>query len=109
MTMNEHMLSQPLWLVMWIGIMVGIHSYCRYPFSVQRLAPSGHGHSHGFKCCLYVSAFSKIWLYAYPWIVPCHFLDTCAHLSMIIIFTSLLFDYVDVIKYVLGDRAIVGG
>jgi len=70
MTMNEHMMSQPLWLVVWIGIMVGIHIVA-IPLAFN-----------GFKCCLYVSAFSKIWLYAYPWIVPCHFLDTCAHLSL---------------------------
>ena len=25
MTMNEHMLSQPVWIVIWIAILVGIH------------------------------------------------------------------------------------
>jgi len=53
MTMNEHMMASPTWVVVWIG------------------------------------RFVKV---AIP-----------------IIFISLFFDYTDVIRYVLGDRAVLNG
>jgi len=53
MTMNEHMMASPSWVVVWIGRFV--------------------------KC------------------------------AIVIIFISLLFDYTDVVRYVLDDRAVMGG
>ena len=38
MTMNEHMLSQPLWVVIWIMIMIGLH-IAAIPFAIKDWRP----------------------------------------------------------------------
>jgi len=126
--MNDHMLSQPLWLVIWIAIMIGIHVVA-VPLAFKDWRPrimvivmilNG-----GFMSALFskfgytrILGLSHIifWtpLLAYLWksrnANPERiWIGRFVRVSMGVIFVSLLVDYVDVIRYILGDRAVVGG
>lgn len=127
MTMNEHMMAQPLWLVIWISILVGLHIVA-IPLAFKDWRPrimvivmilnaafmSALFSKYGYTRILGLSHII-FWtpLLAYLWT------SRNAHpervwtgrfikLGMLIILISLLVDYADVIRFVLGDRAIVG-
>lgn len=127
MTMNEHMMAQPLWVVAWLLIMGALH-VAAVPLAVKDWRPrlmvivmivnlifmSALFHKYGYTRILGLSHVI-FWtpLLAYLW------KSRNAHperiwtgrfvkLAMVIIFISLLFDYADVIRYILGDHAIVG-
>lgn len=127
MTMNEHMLAQPLWVVVWMMIMGALH-ITAIPLAIKDWRPrvmivamlanmvvmSRLFHKYGYTRILGLSHVI-FWtpLLAYLWKTRNNHPDrkwtaTFVKLAMVIIFISLLFDYTDVIRYVLGDRAIVG-
>lgn len=127
MTINEHMLAQPLWVVIWIMIMVGLH-IAAIAFAIKDWRPrimiivmlanmifmSALFNKFGYTRILGLSHVI-FWtpLLAYLWKTRKHHPERLwtgrfVKLAMIIIFISLLFDYSDVVRYVLGDRAIVG-
>jgi len=127
MTMNEHMMAQPLWLVIWLMIMGGLHVVA-IPLALKDWRPrmmvivmiinmffmGGLFHKYGYTRILGLSHVI-FWtpLLAYLWksrnVHPERVWTVrFVRVAMVIIFISLLFDYTDVIRYVLGDRAIVG-
>ena len=127
MTMNDHMLDQPLWLVIWIGCLIGVHVLA-VPFAIKDWRPrimiivmilngvfmSALFNAYGYTRILGLSHVI-FWtpLLAYLWksrkVHPERiWTGRFIRISMVVIFVSLLVDYVDVIRYVLGDRAIVG-
>ena len=127
MTMFEHMLSQPVWVATWIGIMVGIH-IAAIPFAFKDWRPrimvivmilnaifmSALFNRYGYTRILGLSHVI-FWtpLLAYLWKTrnanPDRIrLRRFIRFSMAVIFISLIIDYVDVIRYVLGDRAVIG-
>ena len=126
MTMNEHMMAQPLWLVIWLMIMGGLH-ITAIPLAFKDWRPrmmvivmilnmifmSALFHKYGYTRILGLSHVI-FWtpLLAYLWKSrSAHperiWIGRFVKLAMVVIFISLLFDYADVIRYVLGDRAIV--
>ena len=127
MTMNEHMLAQPLWLVIWIIIMIGLQ-IAAIPFAIKdwrsrimvlamilnMIFMSALFQKFGYTRILGLSHII-IWtpLLAYLW-KSRHshperiWTGRFVKFVMVVIFISLLFDYLDVIRYVLGDRGIVG-
>ena len=127
MTMFEHMLSQPVWVATWIGIMVGIH-IAAIPFAFKDRRPrimvivmilnaifmSALFNRYGYTRILGLSHVI-FWtpLLAYLWKTRNANPDRIRlrrfnRFSMAVIFISLIIDYVDVIRYVLGDRAVIG-
>ena len=127
MTMFEHMLSQPVWVATWIGIMVGIH-IAAIPFAFKDWRPrimvivmilnaifmSALFNRYGYTRILGLSHVI-FWtpLLAYLWKTRNANPDRIGlrrfiRFSMAVIFISLIIDYVDVIRYVLGDRAVIG-
>ena len=125
--MNEHMMAQPLWVVIWLLIMGALH-IAAVPLAIKDWRPrimvivmivnlifmSALFTQYGYTRILGL-AHVIFWtpLLAYLWksrnahperIWTVRFV----RLAMVIIFISLLFDYADVIRYVLGDHAIVG-
>ena len=128
MTMQEHMLSQPLWLVFWIMVMVGIHVVA-VPLAFKDMRPRVMVIAMILNGIFMSALFSKFgytrilglshvifWtpVLAYLWKTRhAHperiWIGRFLRVSMAVIFISLLVDYVDVIRYVLGDRAVVGG
>jgi len=128
MTMQEHMLSQPLWLVVWIMVMIGIHIIA-IPLAFKDMRPRVMVIAMLLNAVFMSALFSKFgytrilglshiifWtpVLIYLWKTrQAHperiWIGRFIRVSMAIIFISLLFDYVDVIRYILGDRAVVGG
>ena len=128
MTMNEHMLSQPLWLVIWIAIMVGIH-IAAVPFAFKDWRPRVMVIAMILNGIFMSALFSKFgytrilglshvifWtpVLIYLWKTRNHHPERVwtgrfIRLSMAVIFISLIVDYIDVIRYVMGDHAVVGG
>lgn len=128
MTMNEHMMAQPLWLVIWLMIMGSLHILA-IPLAFKDWRPrvmvivmianmffmSALFHKYGYTRILGLSHVI-FWtpLLAYLWKTRnAHperiWTGRFVKAAILIIFISLLFDYVDVIRYVfLGDRAVVG-
>ena len=127
MTMNEHMMAQPLWLVIWLMIMGGLH-IAAIPLAFRDWRPrmmviamvlnlifmSALFHKYGYTRILGLSHVI-FWtpLLAYLWKTrKAHperiWIGRFVKVAMVVIFISLVFDYTDVIRYVLGDRAIVG-
>lgn len=125
--MNEHMLSQPLWLVIWLTIMGGMH-IAAIPFALKDWRPrimiiimgvnmvfmGALFHAYGYTRILGLSHVI-FWtpLLAYLWKSRNSHPDRLwterfLKVAMVVIFISLLFDYTDVIRYVLGDHSIVG-
>lgn len=128
MTINEHMMASPTWVVIWMGIM-GLLHIVAIPLAFKDWRPrimvivmlinmvfmSALFHRYGYTRILGLSHVI-FWtpLLAYLWktrnkhperkitgiFVKC---------AIAIIFISLLFDYTDVIRYVLGDRAVMSG
>jgi len=112
MTMNEHMLAQPLWLVIWIMIMVGLH-FVAIPFAVKDWRPRIMILAMILNAVFMSALFSKFgytrilglshvifWtpLLAYLWKSRNNHPERVwtgrfIKLSMVIIFTSLLVDY----------------
>jgi len=126
MTMNEHMMASPTWVVVWMGI-IGLLHIIAIPLAFKDWRPrwmvivmvinfifmSGLFHKFGYTRILGLSHVI-FWtpLLAYLWktrkanperIWTGHFVK-CA---IAIIFISLLFDYTDVIRYILGERSIM--
>ena len=128
MTMNEHMLSQPLWLVIWIAVLVGIH-IAAVPLAFKDMRPRVMVIAMILNGIFMSALFSKFgytrilglshvifWtpVLAYLWKTRHDhperiWIGRFIRVSMAVIFISLLVDYVDVIRYILGDRAVVGG
>ena len=128
MTMNEHMLSQPVWVVLWIAILVCIHIVA-VPLAFKDWRPRVMVVVMLLNMVFMSALFSKFgytrilglshvifWtpLLAYLWKSRNAYpervwIGRFVKASMLIIFISLLFDYVDVIRYVSGDHAVVGG
>lgn len=127
MTMNEHMMSQPLWLVLWLAIMGGMH-IAAIPFTIKDWRPrimilimgvnmlfmGALFHKYGYTRILGLSHVI-FWtpLLAYLWKSRNSHPDRLwterfLKAAMAVIFISLLLDYSDVIRYVLGDHAVVG-
>jgi len=127
MAMFEHMMSQPLWVVIWIGTMVGVHIVA-FPLGFKDLRPrimvivmilnavfmSALFSRYGYTRILGLSHVI-FWtpLLAYLWKTRnAHpervWTGRFIRVSMIIISISLIIDYVDVIRYVFGDRAVIG-
>ena len=127
MTMNEHMMSQPAWLVVWIMILGGVHILA-IPFAFKDWRPrimviamvlnmifmSALFHRYGYTRILGLSHII-FWtpLLAYLWKTrKAHaeriWTGRFVHLAIVIIFISLIFDYSDVVRYLLGDHAVVG-
>ena len=128
MTMNEHMMSSPTWVVVWMGIMALLHIVA-IPLAFKDWRPrvmvivmiinmvfmSGLFHKYGYTRILGLSHVI-FWtpLLAYLWKTrkanPERKLTAVfVKAAIAIIFISLLFDYTDVIRYILGDRAVMGG
>ena len=127
MTMNEHILSQPLWVVVWIGIMIGVH-VAAIPFAIKDWRPRIMVIVMAINMVFMSALFSRygytrilglshviLWtpLLAFLWKTRHHnpervWTVRLVKLAMVIIFISLLVDYADLIRYVMGDRAIVG-
>jgi len=128
MTMQEHMLSQPIWLVIWIAIMVGIHIVA-VPLAFKDMRPRVMVIAMLLNAVFMSALFSKfgytrilglshiifwtpvlIYLWKTKDVHPERiWIGRFIRVSMAIIFISLLFDYIDVIRYVMGDHAVVGG
>ncbi len=127
MTMYEHILAQPSWVVIWVMIMSGLH-IAALPFAIKDWRPrvmviamilnvilmSALFHKYGYTRILGL-AHVIVWtpLLAYLWksrnLHPDRkWTGRFVKLAMSIIFISLLFDYSDVFRYVMGDRGIVG-
>jgi len=128
MTMNDYMMASPTWVVIWMGIM-GLLHIVAIPLAFKDWRPrwmvivmainmvfmGGLFHKYGYTRILGLSHVI-FWtpLLAYLWksrnknperkitgiFVKC---------AIAIIFISLLFDYTDVVRYLLGDRAVMVG
>ena len=127
MTMNEHMFAQPLWLVIWLMIMGGLH-VAAIPLAIKDWRPRIMIIVMGLNLIFMSALFQKFgytrilglshvifWtpLLAYLWKSRNSHPERLwtgrfVKIAMVIIFVSLLFDYSDVIRYVLGDHAVVG-
>ncbi len=127
MTMNEHMLSQPLWVLIWISIMVGMHliaiplafkdwrprimvivMICNAIFMSALFSRYGYTRILGLSHVIFwTPLLAYLWKRrnAHPERI---WTGRFVRVSMVIIFMSLILDYYDVIQYVLGDRAVVG-
>jgi len=128
MTMNEHMLASPTWVVVWMGIM-GLLHIIAIPLAFKDWRPrwmliamaanlvfmSGLFHKFGYSRILGLSHVI-FWtpLLAYLWKnrnknPEREWIGRFVKVAIAIIFISLLFDYTDVIRYILGDRAVMNG
>ena len=128
MTMNEHMMASPTWVVVWMGIM-GLLHIVAIPLAIKDWRPrimvivmiinlvfmSALFHTYGYTRILGLSHVI-FWtpLLAYLWKTrnkhpEREFTGRFVKLAIAIIFISLLFDYADVMRYVLGDRAVLSG
>jgi len=127
MTMNEHMLSQPVWLIIWMGI-IGLVMLLAIPFAIKDwrarwtiiamignvIVMSNLFARFGYTRILGLSHII-FWtpLLAYLWKTrnanpDRKWTGLWVKLAMGIILISLLFDYADLIRWLMGDRAIVG-
>jgi len=127
MTMNEHMFSQPTWLVIWLMILGGVHILA-VPLAFKDWRPrmmvivmllnlvfmSALFHRYGYTRILGLSHVI-FWtpLLAYLWKTRnAHperiWTGWFVRVAMVVLLTSLIIDYADVVRYLLGDRAIVG-
>jgi len=127
MSLSEHMVTSPTWVVLWMGFMGGV-MFAAIPFAIKDwrarlaiLAMIGNivlmqylFERFGYTRILGL-AHVIFWtpLLAYLW------KSRNAHpervwtgrwvkMAMVVIFISLLFDYSDVARYLLGDRATLG-
>jgi len=128
MTMNEHMMTSPTWVVVWMGIM-GLLHIGAIPLAIKDWRPrwmviamaanlvfmSALFHTYGYTRILGLSHVI-FWtpLLAYLWKTrnkhpEREWTGRFVKVAIAIIFISLLFDYTDVARYVLGDRAVVSG
>ncbi len=127
MTMNEHMMSQPLWVVIWLTIMALLH-VAAVPLAFKDWRPRVMIIVMGLNVILMSALFQEygytrilglahviFWtpLLAYLWKTrKAHperiWIGRFVRVAMLVIFISLIFDYSDVIQYMLGDRAVVG-
>ena len=128
MTMNEHMMASPTWVVVWMGIM-GLLHIVAIPLAIKDWRPrwmviamamnlvfmSALFHKFGYTRILGLSHVI-FWtpLLAYLWKSRNNhpereFTGRFVKCAIAIIFISLLFDYADVMRYVLGDRAVLSG
>ncbi|MDB2438936.1 hypothetical protein N9W89_09495 [Hellea sp.] len=128
MSMNEHMMASPTWVVIWMGIM-GLLHIAAIPFAIKDWRPrimvivmiinmmfmGALFHTYGYTRILGLSHVI-FWtpLLAYLWKSRNKdpervWTGRFVKLAIVIIFISLLFDYTDVVRYVLGDRAVMSG
>lgn len=128
MTMNEHMMASPTWVVVWMGIM-GLLHIVAIPLAIKDWRPrimvivmiinlvfmSALFHTYGYTRILGLSHVI-FWtpLLAYLWKTrnkhpERELTGRFVKVAIAIIFISLLFDYADVMRYVLGDRAVLSG
>jgi hypothetical protein len=126
MTMNEHMMASPTWLLIWLGIM-GLTVLLAIPFAIKDwrarwaiiamignvIVMSALFEKFGFTRILGL-AHIIFWtpLLAYLWknrkTYPERiWTNRWVRLAMIVILTSLLFDYTDVIRWLFGERGVV--
>ncbi len=126
MTMNEHMMASPTWLLIWLGIM-GLTVLLAIPFAIKDwrarwaiiamignvVVMSALFEKFGFTRILGL-AHIIFWtpLLAYLWKNRKAHADRIwtnrwARLAMVVILISLLFDYADVIRWLLGERGVV--
>ncbi len=126
MTMNEHMMASPTWLLIWLGIM-GVTVMLAIPFAIKDwrarwaiiamignvIVMSALFEKFGFTRILGL-AHIIFWtpLLAYLWKKRKTYPERIwtnrwVRLAMIVILISLLFDYTDVIRWLLGERGVV--
>lgn len=126
MTMNEHMAGYPLWVQIWLGIMM-LTILLAIPFAIKDwrarfvllsmvlIVPLMNVlfAKYGFTRILglaHVIVWTPLWVYLFK--------NRNAHpdrkwtgwyviLAIIVIGISLLFDYVDVVRYLLGEQAVI--
>lgn len=127
MTMNEHMMSQPIWVVAWVMLMAALHIVA-IPLAFKDWRPrmmvivmpvnfvmmNALFETYGYSRILGL-AHVIFWtpLLAYLWKTRnAHperiWIGRFVKLSIAVICVSLIIDYVDVTRFILGDRAIVG-
>ena len=127
MDMTEHLLAQPTWLIAWLMTM-GLLHVVAIPFAFEDWRPrimvvvmvvnilfmSALFEKYGYSRILGLSHVI-FWtpLLAYLWKTRnAHpervWTGRFVKLSIIIILISLIIDYIDVTRYLLGDRGIVG-
>ena len=127
MTLNEHMLTSPTWVIVWVGVMLAVMA-AAIPFALKDwrarfaiLAMLGNMilmnalfARFGYTRILGL-AHVIFWtpLLAYLWktrnVHPTRiWTGRWVRLAIAFIFISLLFDYSDVVRYLLGDKAILG-
>lgn len=128
MTLNEHMAASPTWVVIWMGIM-GAVMLAAIPFAIKDwrarfaiiamignvivmnalFARFGYTRILGLAHIIFwTPLLSYLWKtrMAHPERI---WTGRWVKLAIVIIFISLLFDYTDVTRYLLGDRAVLGG
>ena len=127
MTLNEHMLTSPTWVIVWVGVMLAVMA-AAIPFALKDwrarfaiLAMLGNMilmnalfARFGYTRILGL-AHVIFWtpLLAYLWKTrnahPTRiWTGRWVKLAIAVIFISLLFDYSDVARYLLGDKAVLG-
>jgi len=126
MTMNEHIAVYPLWLHIWIGILT-LTIFLAIPFAIKDWRARFVLLSIGLVILLMNFLFSRygftrilglahiiVWtpLWAYLWKTrKAHpervWTGRYVMLALIVIGISLLFDYADVARYLLGERAVI--
>ena len=128
MSLHEHMMASPTWVVIWMGIM-GLLHIVALPLAIKDWRPrimvivmmvnlvfmNGLLYKFGYTRILGLSHVI-FWtpLLAYLWKTrnknpERKWTGRFVKLSIAIIIVSLLFDYTDVVRYMLGDRAVLSG
>ncbi len=126
MTMNDHMMASPTWLLIWLGIM-GATMLLAIPFAIKDwrarwaiiamignvIVMSALFEKFGFTRILglahiifWTPLLAYLWKNrkAYPERI---WTNRWVRLAMVVILISLLFDYTDVIRWLLGERGVV--
>ena len=126
MTLNDYMMLSPLWLKIWMAIM-GLTMLLAIPFALKDWRARFALLAMIANIVLMSALFEKFgytrilglahiifWtpLLAYLWQNRnAHagriWTNRWVRAAMVVIFISLLFDYTDVIRYLLGDRAVI--
>jgi len=127
MTLNDHMATSPTWVIIWMGIM-GAVMVAAIPFAIKDLrarfailamignvivmsalfARFGYTRILGLAHIIFWTP-----LLAYLWKTRNAHVERIwtgrwVKLAIAVIFISLLFDYSDVARYLLGDHAVLG-